>query len=87
MVPILNYFFAQLSIKIASFSNQWCCNVFLSLQCNMIETMKVYGGNNYKVLLLGSTNWSGKGNFLSHYVVIPFLLIKQNELYQRSKAK
>jgi hypothetical protein len=53
----------------------------------MIETMKVYGGNNYKVLLLGSTNWSGKGNFLSHYVVIPFLLIKQNELYQRSKAK
>jgi hypothetical protein len=41
------------TIKIALFSNQWCYNVFLSLQCCMIETMKVYGGNNYKVPHLG----------------------------------
>jgi hypothetical protein len=33
----------------------------MSLRCCMIETMKVYGGNNYKVLYLGKHKLEREG--------------------------
>jgi hypothetical protein len=62
MAPILNYFLHKKTIKIASFSNQWCYNVFLSLQCCMIEMMKVYEETtNYKVPHLGKHKLEREG--------------------------
>jgi hypothetical protein len=50
----------------------------------MIETMKVYGGNNYKVPHLGKHKLEQEGQLplTLHYIVIPPLLIKWNDLYQ-----